>query len=97
MSKAQLLATTAPDPSHITSHVGVTGAGIGGGLLADFQTVEAFAAACNRTTRAVYRWLEGPDALPHVKFAGKTYIHVPSVRQHLLDRMKQPSRRRRRR
>jgi hypothetical protein len=63
-------------------------------FLKDFLDVIAFAADVNKTPRTVDRWCSQPDGLPYSWLGNKRVIHVPTAREWLLSRTRQPNPRR---
>jgi hypothetical protein len=57
-------------------------------LLADFVGIEKFAKDVGRTTRTVLRWMDD-NGLPYSRLGSRRFIHMPSARQWLLDRIRQ--------
>jgi hypothetical protein len=43
--------------------------------------------------RTVQGWTQEPDGLPHVKLGGTVFIHIPTAREWLLNRLRRNSRR----
>jgi hypothetical protein len=63
-------------------------------FLKDFLDVIELAADINKTPRTVDRWCTQPDGLPHTWLGNKRFIHIPTAREWLLSRMRQPNPRR---
>ena len=63
-------------------------------VLDDFLDIEPFADQVKRDPRTVRRWMDEPDGLPFTKMGNRRLIHVPTAREWLLGRMRQPNPRR---
>jgi len=60
-------------------------------FLTDYVELAPFAAQVKRHHRTVRRWLHLPDGLPHTRLGNRILIHIPTARQWLLGRMKNPN------
>lgn len=63
-------------------------------LLDDFLDLGPFANEVDRDPRTVRRWLKEPDGLPFTRMGNRILIHVPTARDWMFGRMRQPNRRR---
>ena len=61
-------------------------------LLQDFLDLEPFAAEVKRKPRTVRRWLDEPNGLPYTRIGNRILIHVPTAREWMLSRMRNPMR-----
>lgn len=61
-------------------------------LLDDWLELEAFARdEVKRHPRTVKRWTKSPDGLPYAMLGKTPIIHIPTAREWLLGRMRQPN------
>jgi hypothetical protein len=60
-------------------------------ILSDYVEVPQVAADFKKCERTVLRWMNEPDGLPFVKVGNKRLVHIPTARQWLLGRMKNPN------
>lgn len=65
-----------------------------GHLLQDFLDFAAFAVEVDRCERTVDRWTKEPDGLLFTSMGNTKLIHIPTARQWLINRMRQPNPRR---
>jgi hypothetical protein len=63
-------------------------------LLDDFLDLEPFAQQVDRNPRTVRRWMNEPDGLPYSRIGNRVLLHVPTAREWILKRMRQPNPRR---
>jgi hypothetical protein len=63
-------------------------------FLKDFCTGAAFAEDVDKDERTINRWMSQPDGLPYTWLGNKRYIHIPTAREWMLSRMRQPNPRR---
>jgi hypothetical protein len=60
-------------------------------ILTDYAEVPQIAADFGKCVRTVIRWMDEPNGLPFVKVGNKRLVHIPTARQWLLGRMKNPN------
>jgi hypothetical protein len=63
-------------------------------LLEDYIDLEPFAAQVDRDPRTVRRWMDIPDGLPYTRIGNRILIHVPTAREWIFGRMRNPNARR---
>jgi hypothetical protein len=63
------------------------------GILDDYVELEDFAAEVNRTPRTVDGWTKQANGLPFVQYGYLKLLHVPTTRDWLLGRLRQPNKR----
>jgi hypothetical protein len=66
-------------------------------LLADFAETGQLAKEFKRHERTVRNWTNEPNGLPFVKLGKRRLIHIPTAREWLLKKLRQPNPVRRRR
>jgi hypothetical protein len=64
------------------------------GLLDDCLELDEFARKIKRHPRTVYRWTREPGGLPYTRLGNRPIIHIPTAREWLLGRMRNPNPRR---
>jgi hypothetical protein len=60
----------------------------------DFVELDSFAHKIKKHPRTIKRWTRQPDGLPFATAGNLTILHLPTAREWLLARMKQPNPRR---
>jgi hypothetical protein len=60
-------------------------------ILSDYAEVPQIAAEAKKHPRTILRWMDQPDGLPFVKLGNRRLVHIPTARQWLLGRMKNPN------
>lgn len=60
-------------------------------ILSEYAEVPQVAADFKKCERTILRWMDAPDGLPYLKIGNKRLVHVPTARQWLLGRMKNPN------
>jgi hypothetical protein len=58
-------------------------------ILEDYVAEAEFAEAHRLSQRTVARYRKQPDGLPFVEFGGRIFIHIPSAKTWLNDRLRQ--------
>jgi hypothetical protein len=60
-------------------------------ILDDYAEPSQVAADFNKCERTILRWMAQPDGLPYAKIGNKRLVHIPSAREWILKRVRQPN------
>jgi hypothetical protein len=61
-------------------------------LLEDYLDIDVFASQeVKRHPRTVKRWTDEPDGLPYTTLGNRILIHIPTAREWLFARMRNPN------
>jgi hypothetical protein len=63
-------------------------------LFDDLAELKDFATEANKCERTALRWCNEPNGLPYIKLGNRRYVHIPSAKAWLLDRLRKPNPRR---
>jgi hypothetical protein len=63
-------------------------------LLSEYADLKSFADEVKRDERTVRRWMNQPDGLPYTRMGNMVLIHIPTAKDWIFGRMRNPNPRR---